>query len=787
MAVPRRFVCKTCNRSFLKPRGLAFHEARTHLYPRPEPPHSTFHYHADLNAQPCNEDREYLPNYIQPPGRELPGIDNWFPFDSRPSFQFAELIFKKVQMSAGNIDELLEIWAAHNTLSGSNNTVFKDAKDLYSTLDSIPYGDAPWSSFTVHYTGELPPDAPSWKRAEYTVYCRDARTIAHNILDNPGFDGKFDYIPFEEYTGPGKRQYSNLISGRWAHRKATHIAQDPATHGAMFVPVLLGADKTTVSVATGNNEFHPVYMSLGNLHNSVRQAHRDAILPIAFLSIPKAAREQDDTDEFRLFKKQLYHASLAHIMSLLKAAMTTPEVVRCPDTHFRCAIYELGPFLADYPEQVLLAGVVSNWCPICDALPEDLGTCGEPRCQEHMHFLLERFDPGVIWTTWGLDVNVIAFTSHFPRADIHELITPDLLHQLIKGTFKDHLVTWVEHYLHAVHPTSLAEKIMDDIDRRCAVYLPAITGHVPDEMVKCFAALLDFCYLARRSAHNDDTLAAMQKSLDRNFGSPNGVCTSITESKHIRAVKEPWRRSSRNNPLGQMLVTNQRLDKLAAMRPVLEGSGMLKGSVLANAMLDMGLLNPQDLNEEHIRNNDSVDGDNVDVHDVDGPAVMSYVELGKKPAYSQSLQSLANELNKPDLEFLIRRFVFEQLQDAAIPHDSGDINVDDLPSVDDRVRVYRSASATFFAPSELAGDRGMHREFDTVLISLDPEQDGMKGMVIGRVLRFLSVRYKRTRPDPVTGMWVVKPEMTARGRSLGIIHIDSIVRAVHLIGVYGDT
>ena len=29
--------------------------------------------------------------------------------------------------------------------------------------------------------------------------------------------------------------------------------------------------------------------------------------------------------------------------------------------------------------------------------------------------------------------------------------------------------------------------------------------------------------------------------LIRLFGAPNGLCTSITESKHIHAVKEPWR------------------------------------------------------------------------------------------------------------------------------------------------------------------------------------------------------------------------------------------------------
>ena len=58
------------------------------------------------------------------------------------------------------------------------------------------------------------------------------------------------------------------------------------------------------------------------------------------------------------------------------------------------------------------------------------------------------------------------FTNDFPRADIHELLSPDLLHQLIKGTFKDHLVTWVEQYLKACHGKARANVILDDIDRR---------------------------------------------------------------------------------------------------------------------------------------------------------------------------------------------------------------------------------------------------------------------------------------------------------------------------------
>lgn len=59
------------------------------------------------------------------------------------------------------------------------------------------------------------------------------------------------------------------------------------------------------------------------------------------------------------------------------------------------------------------------------------------------------------------------FTMNFPRANIYELITPDLLHQLIKGTFKDHLIDWVGIYLSMRHGPSKGQAILDEIDRRC--------------------------------------------------------------------------------------------------------------------------------------------------------------------------------------------------------------------------------------------------------------------------------------------------------------------------------
>ena len=76
----------------------------------------------------------------------------------------------------------------------------------------------------------------------------------------------------------------------------------------------------------------------------------------------------------------------------------------------------------------------------------------------------------------------------------------------------------------------------------------------------------------------------------RAFGAPNGLCSSITESKHIKAVKKPYRRSSHYEALGQMLLINQRLDKLAAARVDFQKRGMLEGTCLSHTLQLMSKL-----------------------------------------------------------------------------------------------------------------------------------------------------------------------------------------------------
>ena len=51
------------------------------------------------------------------------------------------------------------------------------------------------------------------------------------------------------------------------------------------------------------------------------------------------------------------------MLESLKEAMTVPEVVKCVDGHYHQAIYSFGPYIGDFPEQVLLMNIVQMWHP----------------------------------------------------------------------------------------------------------------------------------------------------------------------------------------------------------------------------------------------------------------------------------------------------------------------------------------------------------------------------------------------------------------------------------------
>ncbi|KAH9983602.1 hypothetical protein BJV74DRAFT_878857 [Russula compacta] len=716
-------------------------------------------------------------------------MNSWEPFNSRVEYEFANYHFVEMQSLAANIDKALDLWAA-SVMEFRGDARWANSTDLYNTIDAVQHGPLP------------PGTPPKWMMETYQL-------LLHNQLATSDF-----------FNGSGEHVWSNLMSADWSWSQADKIIEDATNKGAMFVPVIAGSDKTTVSVATGHQEYHPC-------------AHGNSVLPVAFLPIPKSMalfscfyifayqyiysiKKHRKKANFQTFCRQMYHACLAHVFTPLKNGMTMPEVVKCPDGHFHHAVYGLGPYIADYLEQVWLATIVQGWCLKCDACPDNL---------DAPDFLISAWDPGILWTDFGVCADIVPFTHGFPHADIHELLTPNLLHQVIKGTFKDHLVMWVNEYLYKVHGEAQANDIIEDIDHRISavppfpglqrfpdgrdfaqwtgdnskalmkVYLSAVAGHIPSEMVKCISAFLEFCYIAQHNALTiltsksskmpSPTSTMTERYLQHSlmhylhsiqlFGSPNGLCSSIMESKHINAIKEPWRHSSCYKALKRMLVTNSRLDKLASAGHIFSQLGMMEGMAPLYTAIILRGESPQPRTME-----DKDDDD--DVGPVSGPKSLSSIKLAQtvERGYPHSIKHLTNHIEQPKFPELLWCFLYNHVYpNVEIP--STDVDLNDCPYFGSNIYVFHSAIAHCYTPSDLCGVGGMYREqirsnpnwqqeyarHDTMFVAVNPDIEGI---------------------DEDTGLWVVEPEFEGnRRRTLAIINLDCVAWAAHLLPVHGPS
>ena len=230
------------------------------------------------------------------------------------------------------------------------------------------------------------------------------------------------------------------------------------------------------------------------------------------------------------------------------------------------------------------------------------------------------------------------------------------------------------------------------------IFATSLEGFVPIDITKTLVAFMDFCYIARLDAITESSLNALDSALEQfhryrkifqasgvrptgfslprqhslvhyrhhieKFGAPNGLSSSITESKHITAVKKPWRRSNRHEALGQMLVINTRNDKLAAARVDFSDRKMLHGTCLSEALWKLR----NDHTGDDLEDDDDDDDDNDDDNgqdlsadgddDLTGPVddelpVSSKVSLARKPGKFFSSSQLQSFLTAMQLVHIL--------------------------------------------------------------------------------------------------------------------------------------
>ncbi|KAN0126130.1 hypothetical protein V8E53_015345 [Lactarius tabidus] len=124
-----------------------------------------------------------------------------------------------------------------------------------------------------------------------------------------------------------------------------------------------------------------------------------------------------------------------------------------------------------------------------------------------------------------------------------------------------------------------------------------------------------------------------------------------------------------------------------------------------------------------------------------------------------------------------------------------------LSKITGKVYIYNSAHVVFYVPSNFSGLRGMHHKQIRSAPSWYSDAPGFRSLLVAHFYLFFSFKYDDVHypcalihwfstvgdaPDDETTMWIVEPDYLAGKKpSLEVIHINSILRSAHLIGVTG--
>ena len=386
--------------------------------------------------------------------------------------------------------------------------------------------------------------------------------------------------------------------------------------GATVVPVIISSDKTRLSQFRGDKSAWPVYLTIGNISKDIRrQASSRATVLIGYLPVGKFDCFTEKARQAMRYRT--FHHCMSILTESLISAGTDGVDMTCPNGFVRWVWPILAAYVADYPEQCLVACCMENRCPICKVNPTSRGSHepAPPRETKETVVLLAMNETNSkdarfkeTYQELGLRPIYPPFWARLPHCDIFQSFTPDLLHQLHKGVFKDHLVKWctnlltekeldarfksmtpyqgLRHFKNGISSvsqwTGAEHKAMEK------VFVSVVAGAINDKRVSQAArAVVDFIFYSSLQSHTTQSLNALSQSLDdfhtykdvfiklearqpghfnipkihsmehylmliKLFGSADGFNTESPERLHIDYAKNAYRASNKRDYTIQM-------------------------------------------------------------------------------------------------------------------------------------------------------------------------------------------------------------------------------------------
>ncbi|KAG0708022.1 hypothetical protein DFH29DRAFT_979602 [Suillus ampliporus] len=317
------------------------------------------------------------------------------PFADKEEWGLAEWLVNNLGQTP--TDEFLKLSITQKRTQPS----FHNNHSFLKKVDALPHGTA-WHCEQVAVTGNQPCEDGTMMTEEVKLWAHDPVECIKDLISNPLFRDWMVYAPEQVYQDSAgtQRVIDNMWTADWWWQKQGELPE-----GATIAPVILASDKTSLSQFRGDKSAWPIYL-------------------------------------YRLF----HHCMSRLLQLLVKAGRIGVEMV-CTDGCVHQIHPILAAYIADFPEQCLVACCKENRCPHC-IVPAD--QCGELlqsalRDPESTYEALQIQKIGQHPPTFeeqGLCAVYKPFWADLPHSNIFAAFTLDLLHQVHKGVFKDHLVKW---------------------------------------------------------------------------------------------------------------------------------------------------------------------------------------------------------------------------------------------------------------------------------------------------------------------------------------------------------